>query len=80
MRKRSSKQGPEDLNEIAFRVFKEATNEEEPRPPSKNQAAVELGRLGGTKGGKSRAEKLTPEERSDIARIAAQARWKKTDT
>lgn len=42
----------------------------------KNPAAVELGRLGGQKGGKARAAKLSPEERSDIARRAAQARWK----
>lgn len=35
-------------------------------------------RAGGLAGGKSRAKKLTPEERRDIARIAAQARWKKS--
>lgn len=43
----------------------------------KNPAAVALGRLGGLKGGKARAAKLTSEERSDIARKAAQSRWKK---
>lgn len=43
----------------------------------KNRAAVELGRLGGRKGGKARAEKLTPEERSEIARKAANTRWEK---
>jgi len=43
----------------------------------KNPAAVELGRLGGRKGGKARAEKLTPEQRSEIARKAAKARWAK---
>jgi hypothetical protein len=40
-------------------------------------AAVELGRKGGRKGGKARAMKLSPDERSEIARVAAQARWKK---
>ena len=45
----------------------------------KNRAAVELGRLGGLKGGKARAAKLTPEERSEIARKAARARWEKSD-
>jgi hypothetical protein len=35
------------------------------------------GRLGGLKGGKARAEKLTPEQRSEIARKAAKARWAK---
>jgi hypothetical protein len=42
----------------------------------KNPAAVQLGRLGGRKGGKARAEKLTPEQRSAIARRAAVARWR----
>ena len=44
--------------------------------PAKNPAAVELGRLGGLKGGRARAEKLTPEERSAIARRAAIVRWR----
>ena len=39
--------------------------------------AVALGRLGGQKGGKARAAKLTPEQRSEIARKAASARWAK---
>jgi hypothetical protein len=43
----------------------------------KNKAAQELGRLGGLKGGKARAEKLAPEQRSEIARKAARARWEK---
>jgi ribosomal protein S21 len=37
--------------------------------------ARELGRRGGLKGGRARAEKLTPEERKEIARKAAKARW-----
>jgi hypothetical protein len=41
----------------------------------KNPAAVALGRRGGLKGGKARAEKLTPEQRSHIAQKAARARW-----
>jgi hypothetical protein len=43
----------------------------------KNPAAVELGRLGGQKGGKARAAKLTAEERSAAAKNAADARWAK---
>ena len=43
----------------------------------KNPAAVLLGRLGGQRGGKARAAKLTPEQRSEIARKAARSRWKK---
>lgn len=45
--------------------------------PEKNPAAVELGRKGGLKGGKARAESLTPEQRAEIAKAAAAARWKK---
>jgi hypothetical protein len=44
---------------------------------SKNPAAVALGRLGGLKGGPARAAKLTPKQRSDIARKAVTARWEK---
>ena len=43
----------------------------------KNPAAVALGKLGASKGGKARAEKLTPEERSTIAKKAAKVRWAK---
>ena len=78
MQKRSSKkkQGPEDLNEIAFRVMQQATGEEpSEEADTRNPAAVELGRLGGLKGGKARAAKLTPEQRSAIAKRAAEARW-----
>jgi len=41
----------------------------------KNAAAVALGRLGGLRGGKARAKKLTADERSASARKAAAARW-----
>ncbi len=50
---------------------------DEPREPKKDPAAVELGRRGGLKGGKARADKLTAERRSAIARNAAKARWEK---
>lgn len=75
MPKRSSK--PRDLNRLAADIVGEATGEEQPAAdvPEKNPAAVELGRLGGLKGGRARAEKLTPEQRSEIARKAAIARW-----
>lgn len=45
--------------------------------PSKDQAAVSLGRKGGLKGGKARAAKMTAEQRADTARKAAKARWGK---
>jgi hypothetical protein len=43
----------------------------------KNPAAVALGKLGGSKGGKIRAAKLSPEVRKTIAQQAAKARWAK---
>jgi hypothetical protein len=69
MPKRSSKR--QDINELASSIVKEATSEVK----EKNPYAVALGRLGGKKGGRARAEKLTPEQRSEIARKAAKARW-----
>jgi hypothetical protein len=72
-------QGPKDFAETAFRVFQESIGEtpESDEPPVKNPAAVALGKLGGAKGGKARAEKLTPEQRSEIAKKAAAKRWAK---
>lgn len=71
---------PIDINKLAAFVVDQATNKDkpkEPEQPEKNKAAQELGRLGGLKGGKARAEKLTPEQRKEIAQLAAQTRWKK---
>ncbi len=53
----------------------EPTHVPEPTPEERHAAAVALGRMGGKKGGKARAEKLTPEQRSESARKAAKARW-----
>lgn len=82
MRKRSSKK--EDVNQIATRVVQEATEAHAPPassvsrfPKRKNPAAVSLGRLGGKKGGPARATSLTAEERSAIAKKAAESRWGK---
>lgn len=72
---RSSKR---DLNEKAFNIVQQATGQIPPEPkPEKNPAAVALGRLGGMKGGKARAESLTKEQRKAIAKKAAESRWKK---
>ena len=63
--------------------MQEATKESQSEQPEsqdkiegKNPHAVALGRLGGRKGGKARAAKLTPEKRKEIAKKAAEARWK----
>ena len=70
---------PRDINQLAKSVVDIATKTTEDKDPyeGKNPAAVELGRLGGKKGGLARAAALSPKERSDIAKRAAKARWKK---
>lgn len=65
------KKRPTDINQRAKSIIDEATAE-------KNPAAVYLGRLGGLKGGKARAEKLSPQERKAIAQKAAAKRWEKS--
>ncbi|HXW28430.1 MAG TPA: hypothetical protein VEK55_03620 [Xanthobacteraceae bacterium] len=74
---------PRDPAQLAKLVVDIATGEVEDREPTpeeqgKNAKAVARGRAGGSKGGRSRAAILTPEQRAEIARIAAQARWKKS--
>ena len=54
--------------------MQQTTTGESPAP-EKNPHAVALGKLGGAKGGRARAAKLTPKERADIAVKAARARW-----
>ncbi len=71
MLKRSSR--PKDVNQIAASIVQDATGEK----PEKNPAAVALGRLGGLKGGRARAEKLTAIRRKAIAKKAAEVRWEK---
>ena len=70
---------PRDISQRAKMIVDTATGEVEDKEPDtgKNPAAVALGRLGGAKGGKARAAKLTSEKRSEIARKAAKARWSK---
>ena len=68
---------PKDPNKRAKKVVDIATGETPNDSPGKNPYAVALGRLGGLKGGKARAKKLSAEERSAIARKAAKSRWKK---
>lgn len=63
-----------DLNQIAASIVERTTGSKQPK---KNPAAVALGRLGGLKGGKARAEKLSAKKRIEIAQRAAQARWSK---
>lgn len=71
MAKRSRK--PRDLNSLAASIVRDATTDGSGEPAA--TAAQTNGRVGGLKGGKARAAKLTAAERSEIARKAAKARW-----
>lgn len=71
-----SRQGPEDTNQLAFRVVQQLTGQA-PKPDTEESVKAQSGRKGGLKGGKARAAKLSPEERSEIAKNAANARWAK---
>jgi hypothetical protein len=76
MPRRSSKR--EDTNQIAARVVAASTGQVPPkiqRKKRKNPAAVALGKLGGSKGGRARAANLSQDERKRIATKAALARW-----
>ena len=66
---------PADTNKRAKNIVDLATGETTEPVSEKNPAAVALGRLGGLKGGKARAESLSKKKRSEIARKAAAARW-----
>jgi ABC-type phosphate/phosphonate transport system ATPase subunit len=84
---------PRDANSLAAQIVSMSTGQPLPKltestavsatfikpTKEKNPAAVALGRLGGLKGGKARAEALTQKQRAEIAKLAAQARWKKSN-
>jgi hypothetical protein len=71
------KKRPRDPIALAKLIGDIATGQTSDERNAKNRDAVEFGREGGRKGGKARAAALTQEQRSEIARIAALARWKK---
>lgn len=80
---RSRKREPRDLNQLAQAVVDEAMGQAQPEPEAqpgdsgKDLGAVALGRLGGIKGGKARWKGPTKAQRSEAARKAAKARWRK---
>jgi hypothetical protein len=66
---------------LAFQVVQEATSQvdDEPEvPDTRNPHAVAMAALGASKGGKTRAKNLSATRRSEIAKKAVMARWKKT--
>jgi hypothetical protein len=73
-----SRKRPTDVNQLAASVVAETVGDEQDDSVAnsgKDPSAVSLGRRGGLKGGKARAESMTPEQRSEAARKAAAARW-----
>ncbi|MFN8290266.1 MAG: hypothetical protein U0U70_08420 [Chitinophagaceae bacterium] len=69
---------PADTNKRAKSIVDIATGENQDKPIDEvKAAAAALGRLGGLKGGKARANSLSPKKRSEIAKKAAAARWSK---
>lgn len=77
MPKRSSIKDENQLAKSILDLITDEGEEEAEEKSEKNPAAVALGRLGGLKGGKARAEKLSAKKRKEIAKKAAAARWKK---
>jgi len=70
---------PRDTNQLAWQIVQEATGQApvEPEvPDTRNPAAVALGKLGASKGGKARAKSLSKAKRLEIAKKAANARWR----
>lgn len=70
---------PRDINQLAKMLVDEATGEvpkPEPKQDTRDPAAVALGAKGASKGGKARRDKLTAEQRAEIAKKAAASRWK----
>lgn len=73
-----SRKRPRDPLALAKLIGDIATGQTEDRvEDNRNPAAVALGKLGGAKGGRARADKLTPERRKEIAQKAGQKRWSK---
>jgi len=78
MAEKKKKKRSLDINILASQIVAEATKESISKPiKEKNPAAVALGRLGGLKGGKARADKLSAKRRKSIAQKAAKTRWSK---
>jgi len=76
-----------DANQRAYEIVRLSTEEDEPEPEKEtpmvrspiSEYLATIGRKGGLKGGKARADNMTPERRKEIAQKAAGARWGKKD-
>jgi hypothetical protein len=73
-----AKRPPKDINELAKYIVDASTGEADKiEPPEKNPHAQALSKLGASKGGKARADKLSDRKKKQIAKKGAEARWAK---
>jgi len=68
-----------DVNQLAHKLMLESTDEQLPTKAQISLLMSELGRKGGKIGGKQRLKTMTAKERSEVAKKAALARWKKQE-
>jgi hypothetical protein len=73
---RSSKL-PKDANQRAAEIVRLSTEETKPERDPVSEYLAHIGRKGGLKGGKARADKLSAKRRKEIAKTAAETRWKR---
>jgi hypothetical protein len=71
-------QRPRDPNQLGKLIVELSTGEATEEAPLPESAASEFARAGGLRGGRARAEKLSPAKRRAIAKAAARARWQKS--
>ena len=81
--KSPTRKRPRDTNQLGKLMVDILTGQVEdrertPEEQGKSAKAVARGKVGGAKGGRARSEKLTTDQRTEIARLAAQTRWKKS--
>jgi hypothetical protein len=79
MAKRIKQKTLTDVNELAHRLVGESTDENLPSKAQISMLMASLGRKGGRIGGKRRMETMSAKERQEVARKAAQARWKQKE-
>jgi hypothetical protein len=70
---------PRDPNQLAKAIVDIATGQAQPDVDMEPSEASKFARMGGLKGGRARAEKLSADQRKEIAQRAAAARWRKDD-
>ncbi|OXE35590.1 MAG: hypothetical protein CGW95_12935 [Phenylobacterium zucineum] len=70
---------PTDGNQLAKMIADLATGDVSEATNMRDSAKADLSRKGGAKGGIVRAARLTPEQRSEAAKLAAQARWRRNE-